>query len=226
MNSIVNKSDCIAEINRFYKKYYMFCKSPDPDMVRDVLYSAYSLNDKLRKAKYPNFFDSEEFLSIKAIRNFITHQAEILNESKSLPLITTFPVKADVNITCLIPIKRMESIVSSSNDQTKKALRNEVVFYSKYADIYPCIFNFGVRLFLFIEEQNFEINSVDYLSMKNSIEYEKANGYPHFINGRISLSNDGCVDDFLDSSLITMEERTQQIDNIYEEKDGIFTFIP
>lgn len=63
MKRIVTKIDCLAEIKRFFRCYFAFCQSPDPDAVREVLASIYSVNDKLRKAGYPNFFDSDEFLA-------------------------------------------------------------------------------------------------------------------------------------------------------------------
>lgn len=224
MSSIVSKNDCITEISRFYKNYYTFCKSPDPDHVRDVLQSAYSLNDKLRKANFPDFFDSKEFLAIKAIRNFITHQGEMLNESKSHPLITSFPIEADVAFKCLIPVEKMVEILNSSSRQAQEALKNEIIMYRNFSDIYPCIYNFGVKLFLVIEDLGFEISSEDYLSMKRAINYERVNGYSHFIEGKVHLPNGGCVDDFINNHLITMEELAEQLAELYEEKDGIFTF--
>ena len=224
MSSMVSKKDCIAEISRFYKKYYAFCESPDPDHVRDVLQSAYSLNDKLRKANFPDFFDSKEFLAIKAIRNFITHQGEILNESKSLPLATSFPVKSDVGIKCLIPIEKMDEILKSSNEQSQEALKNEIIVYRNFADIYPCMYNFGVKLFLVIEKLEFEITSNDYLEMERAINYERVNGHSHFVEGKVHLPNGGCVDDFINNHLITMEERAEYLATFYEEIDGIYTF--
>ncbi len=55
MSRVVTKDDCLAEIKRFLKYYFHFCKSPDPDSVREVLASAYSINDKFRKAGYQDF---------------------------------------------------------------------------------------------------------------------------------------------------------------------------
>jgi len=63
MRRKVTKVDCLAEIKRFFKCYSSYCQSPDPDAVREVLSSSYSVNDKLRKAGYPDFFDSDEFLA-------------------------------------------------------------------------------------------------------------------------------------------------------------------
>src|SRR5450830_1633531 len=98
MTRIVTKNDCLAEIKRFFKYYMAYCQSPDPDAVREVLASTYSINDKLRKAGYPAFFDSDEFLAIKAIRNYAIHQAEIYNNARALPLVSSVPVEADLVI--------------------------------------------------------------------------------------------------------------------------------
>ena len=224
MARVVIKDDCLAEIKRFFKYYMAFCQSPDPDAVREVLASAYSANDKLRKAGYPNFFDSDEFLSIKAIRNYAIHQAEIYNNARALPLASEVPIVAQLSILCLIPLDVIESICDNSKSEVRGAVEKSCVYYKKYVDIYPCIFNFGVQLFLYTEKNSLDVSSVEYLEFKNSIEYEKVHNYPHYVKGGFELPYGGDVNEFIESSLHSIEKRNELRKLLYSEEGGMFTF--
>tara|TARA_Y100000310_G_C20431541_1_gene691715 strand:- start:63 stop:767 length:705 start_codon:yes stop_codon:yes gene_type:complete len=224
MARIVTKEDCLAEIRRFFKYYSSYCQSPDPDSVREVLASIYSVNDKTRKAGYPNFFDSYEFLAIKAIRNYAIHQAEIYNEAKALPLISSVPIQADLNILCLLPIDVVDLICESTNELSRAAIKDTCRYYKKYVDIYPCIFNFGVQLFLYTEENDLEIDSIEYLEFKNSIEFERMHNFPHHVSGGVSLPRRGDIDEFIDNSLQSINENSEIKSALYSEENGMFTF--
>jgi len=217
----VTKEDCLAEIKRFFKHYASFCQSPDPDVVREVFASAYSVNDKVRKAGYPNFFNSDEFLTIKAVRNYAVHQAEIYNKARAVPMVSRVPIEAELNILCLVPKAVMERVLESSD--SADAIARACVFYRDYVDIYPSIFNFGVQLFLFTEKHQLTTESKEYLDFANSIEYERKNGYPHHVAGGISLPQELDVDEFIENSLHTMEERAAIQSALYSESSGLLT---
>ncbi|WP_455294182.1 hypothetical protein [Vibrio parahaemolyticus] len=220
----VSKDDCIAEAKRFFKYYARFCQSPDSDDLRELLASAYSVNDKLRKAGMGNFFESKEFLSIKAIRNFFIHQAELLNETKSLPVISNVPISGDTNIVCLVPSERFELIKEASNEAANDSFNETMVFYRDFVDIYPCIFNFGVKFYFFIKGLDFNLNTEEVLKLENSLEFERKNGYSHYIGGAISLPLGGCIDEFFAKNLISMDERKLMMEALYEEKNGMYVF--
>jgi hypothetical protein len=224
MARIVTKEDCLAEIKRFFKYYSAYCQSPDSDAVREVLASIYSVNDKVRKAGYPNFFDSDEFLAIKAVRNYAIHQAEIYNEARALPMISPVPIQADLNILCLIPRDVVDAICENTNREGETAIKSTCIYYKKYVDIYPCIFNFGVQLFLYTEDNSLEVNSSEYLEFKNSIEYERKHNYPHYVSGGFSLPRGGDVDEFLDNNLQSIDEKSELQRALYSEENGMFTF--
>jgi len=224
MSRTVKKEDCLAEIKRFLKNYFIYCKSPDSDSVREVLASAYSVNDKLRKSGHQGFLDNDEFLAIKAIRNYAIHQSEIYNEARALPIISREPIKADLNILCLLPVSVISKIYESVGAASQTAIKNTCIYYKKYVDIYPCIFNFGVNLFLFTEESGLVVDSVEYLNFRNSIEFERENSCPHHVVGGFSLPNGGDIDEFIDNNLILINEKNKLIDEFYSEENGMFTF--
>lgn len=217
----VTKEDCLAEIKRFFKHYASFCQSPDPDSVREVFASAYSVNDKARKAGYPNFFRSDEFLTIKALRNYAVHQAEIYNKARAVPLISAVPIQAELNILCLVPTAVMERVLQNSD--CADAIERSCVFYRDYVDIYPSIFNFGVQLYLYTEEHQLAADSEEYRDFANSIEHERQNNYPHQVAGGINLPQGIDVNEFIERSLHSMEEKAAIQNALYSENGGIFT---
>lgn len=219
----VTRNDCLAEIKRFFKYYSHFCQSPDPDSVREVLASAYSVNDKVRKAGFPDFFDSDEFLAIKAIRNYAIHQAEIYNKTRALPLVSTIPIDAELRILCLVPMSIATKILEGSTIKITEAINRTCIFYRDYVDIYPSLFNFGVQLFLYTEKNNLEVNSGEYDDIANSIRYERENNYPHYVSGGIRLPQGHDIDEFLERSLYAMNEHIVLQKAMYSEKDGMFT---
>jgi hypothetical protein len=224
MARVVTKDDCLAEIKRFFRYYTSYCQSPDPDAVREVLASTYSINDKLRKAGYPDFFDSNEFLAIKAIRNYAIHQAEIYNNARALPLLSEPPIEADLSILCLIPRNVINSIDENTNSEGRAAIKNSCIFYKNYVDIYPCIFNFGVQLFLYTESNDLEVSTREYLDFKNSIEFEREHNFPHHVKGGFRLPHGGDINEFIENSLHSIEERNELQELLYSEEDGMFTF--
>jgi hypothetical protein len=224
MARVVTKEDCLAEIKRFFKYYAGYCQSPDPDAVREVLASTYSINDKLRKAGYPDFFDSDEFLAIKAIRNHAIHQSEIHNKARALPLASRVQIQADLTILCLIPKDVMALISEGVGQRGKSAIENSCVYYKNYVDIYPCIFNFGVQLFLYTEKNSLEVDTIEYLEFKSSIDYERKNEYPHHVKGGFELLSGGDVDEFIETRLHSIEERNDLQSLLYSQEDGFFTF--
>lgn len=224
MARVVTKDDCLAEIKRFFKNYMSYCQSPDPDAVREVLASIYSVNDKVRKAGYPSFFDSEEFLAMKAIRNYAIHQAEIFNSARALPLVSEIPIEADLCILCLLPRNVIEAICENTNLEGRAAIQKSCIYYRDYVDIYPCIFNFGVQLFLYTERNSLDVSTSEYLEFKNSIEFERSHNHSHHVTGGFRLSHGGDVNEFIESSLHTIEEKNEWLDLLYSEEEGMFTF--
>lgn len=224
MNTKTTKEDCIAEIKRFFKYYYFFCESSDTDSIRELLSSTYSINDKLRKADLPNFFKNNFFLTIKAIRNYNIHHAEIYNKTKAIPLVSNSIVQADLNILCLLPIEIINKINESiTTTKNKIDFKETCIYYKKYVDIYPCIFNFAVDLFFYTEENNLDVYSDDYKEFKKSIEYEKKNNFPHYVKGGFILLNKEDKDLFIDEYLHSIDMHLELRNKFYDENDGIFT---
>jgi hypothetical protein len=236
MSEETNVEICIAEINRFYKYYQLFCKSPDPDSLREVLSYAYSVNEKLRKQKITNFFSSPYYLAIQALRNYAIHQSELFNISKALPIDHFAKLNAEVAIMCLLPRKVIDDILTGKlKNETKKAINESFIFYQKYVDIYPCIFNFGVTLYFEIKKLQLKIQSPEFKAIEKFILYEKSNNFNHYIkksnnfnhyiNGNVSTIDGSSIDSFIDTSLISLFDYSRIQDSLQKDENGMTTFI-
>src|SRR5690606_3060994 len=140
------------------------------------------------------------FLTIKAIRNYAIHQAEIYNKARALPMISKVPIEADLYILCLIPKDVMERLLEGSSAQDAAAIKKACVLYRDYVDIYPSIFNFGVQLFLYTENYHLAAKCREYLEFAHSMEYERENNYPHHVAGGVKLPQGGDIDEFIEKS--------------------------
>ncbi len=116
----------------------------------------------------------------------------------------------------------MDRVLESTKNAD--AIRKTCLFYLDYVDIYPSIFNFGVQLFLYTEEHQLGVDSVEYREFSHSIEFERENGYSHHVVGGITLPQGLDVDEFLENSLHTLEERNTIQNALYSEDEGMFTF--
>ena len=223
MNSF---DSCTLEATRFFKKYYDFCKSVDSDSVRDVLFSIYSLDDKLQKCGFSGFHPDKDFLALKALRNYAAHESELFNESRAISTKDVAYIQSQCHTLCLLPVNVIKQIKSKLKSKlTTNAIDDVFIHYSKYVDIYPSIFNFAVKLYFKLDELNIEISSQEYLQLKKSIEYEKINNYDHFISGEVITIDGSSIDDFIERSLINIDEKNIENEKLPVDRDGLRSFV-
>lgn len=226
MSEETNIVICIAEINRFFKYYHIFCKSPDPDSLREVLSYAYSVNEKLRKQKITDFFSSPHYLAIQALRNYSIHQSELFNIPKALPINSFEKLNSEVSILCLMPLNVIKKVlIGKLRKETQKAINETFIFYKKYVDIYPCIFNFGVTLYFEVKKLNLEITSPEFKNIELAIKFEKENNFNHYIGGKISTIHGDSIDSFFDANLISLSEYIDFHECLPKDENGMTSVV-
>ncbi|PRF30914.1 hypothetical protein C6Q08_19395 [Burkholderia multivorans] len=117
----------------------------------------------------------------------------------------------------------VNNILEGASPESIDAIKGTCIFYRDYVDIYPSIFNFGVKLFLYTEKHSLEVQSTEYEKIANSIKFERENNYPHHVTGGIKLPPEHDVNEFLEHGLHAMEERAELQELLYSEKNGMFT---
>lgn len=206
------KESCEIEISRFYKKYYTFTSSSDTDDLNNLLNSLCSSIEKYEIATKKNVSkDNKRYLSLKTLRNFSLHHSELLNSSKGIKSSDIANIRTEVGILCLLPLTVIERIIENTKqEQTKRYIRETFIFYGKYVDIYPAIFNFAVDLYFLVQDASLTITGEHFQEMAKSINYEKANHYPHYISGKIITLTGIPVGDYINEHVISMEQRIEE----------------
>lgn len=203
---------CELELSRLFNKYYKYCASSDADDLKELLSIMCSACEKLEKVKAVNFAKNKRYRALKALRNFATHESELLNFSKAISVASVKMVHAEVHLMSLLPIDVIDYVMRNlKSKQTIKYLKEEVINYGKYVDIYPALFNFMVDLYFEVTDHNLNIDSSGFQELEKSIHYEKSNGFPHYIGGKVIMLDGSDVNIFIETQAVSIEHRNSEI---------------
>ena len=191
---------CQAAGERFFRLYHRHCVDPDKDTLFNLLNSIHSLNDRLRKATGEHFFNCNEFVALKALRNLFHHKAELVNEVRIIPVEKLPAVSTDLLFLCLVP-SRLVLLSFEQLDRKRRAREEEIVrstlkWYGNIVNINPCLFNFAVHTFEKLKKLAVQIGGDEYAEFQASYEFEEEAGHSHFITGDI-ICHAGSVEEVL-----------------------------
>jgi hypothetical protein len=174
-------------IGRFFRSYHEYSTKPGDDTIFTLLNSLHSLNDRLRKQANSNFFDCDEFIALKALRNFFHHEAELPCRFTTVPLDAG---AADLLFMCLTRSEYVSRACANPLVRAEDKLRIESVirFYGPVADLNPCVFNCAVKVFEKIEALAIAPqNERAYEEFKACYENESQHGIPHLVEGALRV---------------------------------------
>jgi hypothetical protein len=201
MKAVVPASE---RVFRLYQSHFV---SPTLDTLFNLLNAIHSLNDKLGKEKLGGFFDIQEFIALKALRNLFHHQEELVNELRIIPVQDLPPITTDLLYLCLVPTSLVEEAISTipSKYRTDEeiVIKSVLGWYSEVVNINPCIFNFIVKAFEYLESKGVELSGGEYLDFAGSYELETENGHPHYITGLINC-HAGNVQEVLQKAFVSV----------------------
>jgi hypothetical protein len=179
----------IPASERVFRVYHLHCVSPSLDTLFNLLNAIHSLNDKLGKAELGGFFDIEEFIALKALRNLFHHQEELINELRIIPTQSIPPITTDLLYLCLIPTKLVEEAISEIPKKYRAdeelVIKSILGWYGEVVNINPCIFNFMVKVYEHLVGKGVELSGKEFLEFADSYDFETKNGHKHFITGVI-----------------------------------------
>ena len=161
---------------RFFRVYEQYCGFQDSDLLFNILTAMHSLNDRLKPATDRDLHEIEEFVALKALRNFAHHQDEVRSHFSIIPS----PAISDLAVLCIVRRDQVERAIEKVNSrqrrgETRKACEAHFHWYGEAVNIYPCIFNLvppegAVATF------------------RDSYEVEEQQGRSHYVDGRIATS--------------------------------------
>lgn len=191
---------CQAAGERFFRLYHGHCVEPDKDTLFNLLNSIHSLNDRLRKATGEHFFNCNEFVALKALRNLFHHEAELVTEVRIIPVEKLPPVSADLLFLCLVPnrlvLLSFEQLDRKRRTHEEEAIRSTLKWYGNVVNINPCVFNFAVHAFEKLKALGVQIDGNEHAEFQASYEFEEEAGHSHFITGDI-ICHAGSVEEVL-----------------------------
>lgn len=179
---------CKSAAERFFRYYHRYCVAPDVDVLFELLNAIHSLNDKLRKATSESFFGFSEFIALKALRNLLHHEAELVHEVRPIS-VSELHITSDMQFLCLVPRDLVEKAIEQLDKKWRvrdeEAIRSTLKWYGQVVNINPCIFNFAVHAFETLRKVGIELDGDEYAEFERSYEFEERAGYSHFITGDI-----------------------------------------
>ena len=151
-------------------------------------------------------------------------ESELLNTSKALSLNSTTRTFSDVQLLCLIPRKPLNYVLKNLRSNfTKKCINNSVIEYKNFVDIYPALFNLTVDLYFLVKKHSLIINGDHFRAISQAIRFEAENGHSHYIDGRIIMLDGTDIDDYLNNSMIEIDQRVKAQNQLPKDEDGLFS---
>ncbi|QND51830.1 hypothetical protein HB779_07890 [Phyllobacterium sp. 628] len=171
---------------RLFRAYQRQCVKADADTLFGVLNATHSLNDKLKNATGADFHQFQEFMALKALRNLTHHVEEVRANVRVVPMTGI----SDLSVLCILrrdQVERaIEGTVEKRRESTRAACATKFHWYGLAVNINPCLFNFMVHAYEMLGKEGVDIPEDAVRDFETSYIFESENGYPHFIDGRIS----------------------------------------
>lgn len=172
----------VAAAARLFRAYERHCVEPGPDTFFETLTAMHSLNDRVRPVAGEDFHQIDEFVALKALRNFAHHREEIRANVRVIPT----PAISDLAFMCLVRRDQVERAIEAVDKRwrasTRAACEAKLHWYGQAVNINPCLFNMIVRAYELLVCPPEE----DVASFEASYRLEAEQGYSHYVDGRLT----------------------------------------
>lgn len=199
----------ISAGERVFRLYHLHCLSPNLDTLFNLLNAIHSLNDKLDNEKIGDFFIIHEFIALKALRNIFHHQEELVNELRIIPVESLPPISTDLLYLCLVPTNLVEEAIATIPNKYRAdeelVIREVLGWYGDVVNINPCIFNFMVKAYEYMDSKGVDLAGDEYFEFAASYHFEVENGHSHYITGAISC-HAGSVKEVLEKAFTSVTQ--------------------
>lgn len=179
-------NNCSEAAERVFRLYHRHCVAENNDTLFNLLNAAHSLNDRLRLSMDIDFFGIDEFIALKALRNFFHHEQELVNQIKTIPIRPGMPILSDLAQMCLVPAGLVRrAIETERREENRPRIDAVLLWYGNVVDIYPCVFNYIVHVYEVLKGLEVPLGGDEVDHFVASYNFEEANMYSHFASGRI-----------------------------------------
>ena len=199
----------MESVDRFYRSYSKYLESYDEDALFIFLNSLHSLNDRLKSDHSLDLFEMDEFVVLKAIRNYIHHQGEISSKLISFSAANVQPIQTDLAFLCLIMKSDLDEVIEGIHKKFRKdheeIIGSTVHYYGSVVNLGHVIFNMAAKLMVFLDENAIKGSSKDFLRNQECMKFDMENGLSITVSGRIysHVNNVGKVEDALLEAIVS-----------------------
>ena len=171
---------------RLFRSWERHRTAPGPDTLFETLTAMHSLNDRLQKTVGSDFHGIQEFVALKALRNFVHHQEEVRDNVRVIPA----PALSDLLVLCLVRDDQVERAIESADKRWRVDTRNacEATFhwYGKAVNINPCVFNFAVPAYETLRQLDVRLPADAVADFEARYRCEETRGLSHTVDGRLT----------------------------------------
>jgi len=179
------------EARKMFDLYYDYCEKGCLEILQQFLESTYRLNERLIKATHKNqsFFDIDEFLVIKLLRNFVVHEGELDGQVWCLKPSFSNKLKMDLSKVCLIKKTVIhkainnEAVLSNEVKELNKTakIRSLLISIDHYYNFEPIIYNFTVRAYEKLLELDINVKGEGFNNLSVAYNKETYYGFSHYV---------------------------------------------
>ncbi|NRB80665.1 MAG: hypothetical protein HRU38_18695, partial [Saccharospirillaceae bacterium] len=214
---------------RLFDIYYRHVRNSTLEDLQSLTEEAYKLHERLRKLNKNNdgLLDLDEFLLLKALRNYSVHQGEFIGEAFSIKEDFAQQLGMELGKVCLIDKAVVTQAINFEppleNGEGNKVARikTQLVDFGDYYNIEPVIFNFMVKVYEKLVALQLSIPGKGFTELEHTYKKEIYHNYPHYI--KLQPSN---VDaHIITQNLIPLSEvNFEEMTGLVDEKDDPFNF--
>ena len=213
---------------RLFDIYYQYTAKSDLTALQSHTEEAYKLHERLRKlpAKNNGLFDLDEFLLLKALRNYSVHRDDFLGKAYAVDRQFAQQNKLDLLRVCLIEKKTVrlainaEPILHSGEQEKIAKIQSQLVDFGEYFNIEPIIFNFMVKVYEKLVALKLNIPGAGFTEIHTSYKNEIYHNYPHYVSLQpITVSNEQILSNIRPLSELNMMDKT----GLTAEKEDLFS---
>lgn len=191
---------------RLFDIYYQYTSSSCLVPLQSLTEEAFKLYERLKKlpAQKKRLLELNEFLLLKALRNYSVHTGEFYGTAYAVKKEFAVKHKLDLLRVCLIDKKIVSAAINAEKplDYGEKEkisrIQSQLVNFGDYYNIEPVIFNFIVKIYEILISLNLTIPGDGFSNFDKSYKNEVYYNYPHYVPlDNISASSEAILENII-----------------------------
>jgi len=212
---------------RLFDIYYQYTAQSDLVALQSLTEEAYKLHERLSKSSPKNqgLFEIDEFLLLKALRNYSVHKDDFQGKAYSVNRKFAEQYRLELMRVCLIEKKVLRKAINEEpilgfGEQSKvEKINKQLVDFGEFYNVEPVIFNFMVKVYEKLTALKLNIPGTGFKDLETSYKNEVYHNYPHYVQLQsVNASNEQVLSNIRPLSDLNSLDKT----GLVAEKDDLF----